>query len=90
MRAYSHGCVRVGDALGLASALLGSRWEQSRVDAVVAAGGTQTAVLPSPVPVYIAYFTAEPDGRGGVRYFPDIYHRDRGALVPNAEGQCTR
>jgi L,D-transpeptidase YcbB len=90
VRAYSHGCVRVGDALGLASALLGSRWEQSRVDAVVAAGSTQNAVLPSPVPVYIAYFTAEPDGLGGVRYFPDTYHRDRGALVPNAEGQCTR
>jgi len=89
VRAYSHGCVRVGDALGLASALLGAGWDRTGVDAVVAAEKTRTIGLPSPIPVYIAYFTAEPDPLGSMRYFPDIYRRDRGALVPDAEGRCT-
>lgn len=89
VRAYSHGCVRVGDALGLAATLLEPGWDQASVDAIVAAERTRTIELASPLPVYITYFTAEPDGLGGMRYFPDIYRRDRGAQVPNAEGRCT-
>ncbi|CAN5126480.1 hypothetical protein BH10PSE12_BH10PSE12_11980 [soil metagenome] len=92
VRAYSHGCVRVGDALGLAAALLATRsdWARTRIDAVVAAGQTQKVDLPSSIPVYMAYFTAEPDGIGGMRYFPDIYHRDTGASAPADDGQCDR
>lgn len=91
VRAYSHGCVRVGDALGLASALLSRQgdWDRARVDALVASGRTQTIALATPIPVYIAYFTAEPDGLGGVRFFPDLYHRDRGASAPTDDGTCS-
>jgi len=92
VRAYSHGCVRVGDALGLATALLSQHgsWDRARVDALVAAGHTETVPLATPIPVYIAYFTAEPDGLGGIRLFPDIYHRDRGASAPADDGTCSR
>ena len=90
VRAFSHGCVRVDDALGLATALLGSQWDRSRLDAVVAAGATQTIELRTPIPVYIAYFTAEPDDSGGIRYFPDVYRRDSGAKAPTPEGNCPR
>lgn len=92
VRAYSHGCVRVGDALGLASALLSANpgWDRPRIDAVVAEGRTETVDLGLPIPVYMAYFTAEPDGIGGMRYFPDIYHRDTGASAPTQDGQCDR
>lgn len=92
VRAFSHGCVRVGDAIGLATALLSIQrdWERERSDALVASGRTVTVALAMPVPVYIAYFTAEPDGLGGVRYFPDIYRRDRGASAPSQDGQCAR
>jgi murein L,D-transpeptidase YcbB/YkuD len=92
VRAYSHGCVRVGDALGLATTLLSAQpqWDRSRVDAAVASGRTQQIALATPIPVYVAYFTAEPDGNGGIRYFPDIYHRDRGASAADDNGQCSR
>lgn len=93
VRAFSHGCVRVGDALGLATALLasGQKWPRERSEAFVKQGKTITASLIKPMPVYITYFTAEPDGQGGVRYFPDIYGRDKIATArKNDDGLCSR
>lgn len=89
-RAYSHGCVRVEDALGLATTLLSDsgRWTRAETDALVASGQTRTVPLPAPIPVYIAYFTAEPDELGAIRYFPDVYHRDGGATAPREDGTC--
>ncbi|RZV31828.1 MAG: L,D-transpeptidase [Sphingomonadaceae bacterium] len=76
-RRLSHGCVRVDRALQFAATLLsGSGWEQAEVDAVVAAEKTRTLPLSRPVPLYIAYFTAEPTSDGTVRFLPDIYRRD--------------
>ena len=88
-RAFSHGCVRVNDALGLASALLGSAWDRVRLQAAVDANATRTIVLGQAIPVYVAYFTAEPDATGAIRYFPDVYRRDRGARAPIGAGACT-
>lgn len=97
VRAFSHGCVRVGDALGLAATLLFSDREEgrARLETSVATGQTQTLALPAPIPVYVAYFTAEPDGLGGIRYLPDIYHRDpvAGSVMTrsgNLRMACTR
>lgn len=91
-RAFSHGCVRVGDALGLVASLLGDvpDWTRERIDAAVASGETRSIDLSSPVRVYIAYFTAEPDEAAGIRYFDDVYRRDLGARAPAADGQCPR
>lgn len=76
-RAFSHGCIRVQDPLGLARWLLeGSSWDRAAIDAAVAAGATTSAALAAAVPVWIVYFTAVPDGAGGVRLLPDIYGRD--------------
>ncbi|MFC3173215.1 L,D-transpeptidase family protein [Novosphingobium bradum] len=74
VRAFSHGCVRVSDALGFAATLV----DESRpaVDARVAAGATVTVPLPAPLPVYIAYFTAGLGPDGQVAFYPDIYRRD--------------
>jgi murein L,D-transpeptidase YcbB/YkuD len=93
VRAFSHGCVRVGDALGLATALLAPLpgWDRERVEAEIATGTTQTITLAASIPVYVAYFTAESDGQGGIRYLPDIYKRDQAALAPGGDGaQCGR
>jgi len=78
IRAFSHGCVRVGEALELATTLLAPvpGWDRAQTDATVAAGATVTVPLATPIPVYLAYFTAEPDGQGGIRFLPDIYQRD--------------
>lgn len=79
VRALSHGCVRVGDAMGFATELLAARpgWNRARTDEVVASGQTMRIDLPEPIPVYIGYFTAEPAEDGTIRYFADIYNRDR-------------
>lgn len=90
VRAYSHGCVRVGDALGLATALLSAEpgWSRERVDALVATNETRTLTLAQPVPIYVAYFTAEPDNKGGIRSFPDVYQRDKDSSAPGDDGMC--
>ena len=81
VRALSHGCVRVGDALGFATELLAVRpgWNRARTDEAIASGHTIRVDLPDPIPAYIGYFTAEPGSNGEIRYFDDIYGRDRGA-----------
>lgn len=90
VRAFSHGCVRVGNALDLAAALLEPTglWTKDRIDAEVAAGDTQTISLAAPIPVYVTYFTAEPDDEGNMRFFPDIYRRDKAALTPDDGKPC--
>jgi len=91
VRAFSHGCVRVGDALGLATTLLSELpgWDKARTEALVAGRKTVTITLAQPLPVYIAYFTAEPDG-DGIRYFPDVYSRDKGQPAPGDDETCPR
>ena len=89
VRAYSHGCVRVGNALDLATTLLSrGGWDRAKVDAAVASGETQTVTIDEPVPVYVTYFTAEPDDDGAMRFFPDVYKRDRAALSPPGGGEA--
>jgi len=90
VRAFSHGCVRVEGALDLAATLIAPQpgWSRENVDALVASGETQKVDLVSSIPVYVTYFTAEPDALGAMRYFPDIYHRDRGAKSPTEDGVC--
>ena len=68
-RRFSSGCVRVEDAPRLARWMFGKPLSprpgarESQVD------------LAQPVPVYITYLTAAPEGRGVV-FRPDIYNRD--------------
>ncbi len=92
IRAFSHGCVRVDGALGLAETLLADRgdWPRSRIDATIAAGKTANAPLAQPLPVYIAYFTAEPEEGGKIRILPDLYRRDQvGFRDASSENSCT-
>jgi murein L,D-transpeptidase YcbB/YkuD len=76
-RLYSGGCVRLEDAPRLAQWMFGRplAWEgattEERVD------------LPSPVPVYITYLTAVPEG-GSIAFLEDVYGRDGGRLANQA------
>ena len=83
-RILSHGCVRVDRALNFAAALLeGTEWTRERIYEAITTDVTQAADLAQKVPLFVAYFTAEPDGAGGVRQLPDVYGRDgRNALGP--------
>ena len=75
-RAFSHGCIRVGDALAFASTLLTGTADQKQIDTVLASGKTTTLSLAEPLPVYITYFTADVADRGVVRFHADTYGRD--------------
>ncbi len=84
-RAFSHGCVRVDDIYGLALRLLGSRWDRSRIDALIASGKTETVVLEKPMPIMVLYWTTEVDAAGLVSFFPDVYSRDGRVVAALAE-----
>lgn len=89
VRAFSHGCIRVGDALGFAQTLLEGTRTRAQINARVATRETETVPLARSIPVYITYFTAGMRGDGTFGYFPDIYGRDKGvALAPQVNKAC--
>lgn len=76
-RQFSSGCVRLEDAPRLARWLFGKPLE-------VPAGPPESRVdLPRPMPVYITYLTAAPEGRG-IAFRADVYGRD-GAQMARAK-----
>jgi murein L,D-transpeptidase YcbB/YkuD len=75
-RAFSHGCVRIADALGFAAALLEGSKTASEIAATVRSAKTVTFDLASAMPIYLAYFTAAPGADGTIAFQPDIYRRD--------------
>jgi murein L,D-transpeptidase YcbB/YkuD len=79
-RAFSHGCIRVGDPPGLAAFLLdspGDAWTKERVEQLVASGKNQNVSLKTPVPVHLTYRTVWVDLDGSIQFRPDLYGRDR-------------
>lgn len=73
-RYYSGGCVRLEDAPRLGRWLFGH-------DLVWQGAGIEEKVpLTKPVPVYITYLTAMPDGTS-IAYFDDVYGRDAAKLA---------
>lgn len=77
-RALSHGCIRVQDPAGLASAVLGL--DLASLQSEIDQGATQRLPLAAPLQVYVLYMTAVADG-GVVRYADDLYHADGAVLT---------
>lgn len=81
-RRFSSGCVRVEDAARLAKWLFGKQL-------AIKPGGTEQRVdLPQPVPVYITYFTAAPEGQT-IAFRSDVYSRD-GAIGRDGRALAAR
>ncbi|MFL6764391.1 MAG: L,D-transpeptidase family protein [Sphingomicrobium sp.] len=80
-RYFSGGCVRLEDASRL------GRWLFGRDLDWQSAGTEEPVPLATPVPVFITYLTAMPDG-GSVAYYDDVYGRDA-AKVATAAGDST-
>jgi murein L,D-transpeptidase YcbB/YkuD len=73
-RLYSGGCVRLEDAARL------GRWMFGK-DLVWEGAGTEERVpLDSPIPVYITYLTAMPNG-SSIAFYDDVYGRDGARLA---------
>ncbi|MEQ8743482.1 L,D-transpeptidase family protein [Parasphingorhabdus sp.] len=83
VRTFSHGCIRVGGAIDLAKTLLEGAATVEKVDSILASRETTKLALVRPIPVYVAYFTAEQAEDGSVGYLPDVYKRDPQQLARN-------
>ncbi len=78
-RALSSGCVRIGDATGLAAALLAAipEWSADRQTEILKGWETKRVTLKDPVPVHVLYETAWVDDAGLAHFRDDIYGRDK-------------
>ncbi len=80
LRAYSHGCVRLGNAPELAARLLEDRLSSlpGSLDDLVREGSKRPIPLSHPVPVSLVYRTVWLDADGNLVLGDDIYGRDAG------------
>jgi murein L,D-transpeptidase YcbB/YkuD len=83
VRTFSHGCIRVGGAIDLDKVLLKGSVTEEQIDAILASRKTTRLSLAKPIPIYIAYFTAEAAEDGTISYLPDVYNRDRLQMAQN-------
>jgi len=71
-RAYSHGCVRVDQPFSFAATILGTKYSEERLKAMI--GPTEKYInLPMPLPVHIEYFTTYVDDSGRLQMRDDLY-----------------
>ncbi len=68
-RTLSHGCIRLQDAERL------GRWLMGREPQAASRDPEQNVLLPTPVPIYVTYLTAQVDS-GQLSFVDDIYGRD--------------
>jgi len=77
-RAYSHGCVRVGDPRALANHLLEREgWSQSRIETLFQRKKTKNVHFEEPVPNHITYLTSWVDEHNVLQFRNDIYKLDK-------------
>ena len=78
MRAYSHGCIRLGQPFDLAYALLARQSDdpEGLFKATLKTRRESMLRLQQAVPVHLVYFTAWPNAFGRIDYRRDVYGRD--------------
>ncbi len=78
-RAFSHGCIRLGEPLKLAEYLLRGQpeWTPEKIKEAMSASKENWVTLKKPVPVFISYFTAWVDSDGLLNFRNDIYGHDK-------------
>ncbi len=78
-RAFSHGCIRLGEPAKLAEYLLRDQpeWTPEKIKEAMNASKENWVTLKKPVPVFISYFTAWVDSDGLLNFRTDIYGHDK-------------
>lgn len=80
-RAFSHGCIRVRDPVGLAEYVLRNQpepWTRERIEAAMRDGkDSQRVQLAEPIRVFVVYGTVVATEAGRVLFLDDIYGHDR-------------
>lgn len=77
-RIFSHGCINVKEARGLALAILKDDpdWPVAKIDQAMSGQKETTCTLKNKIPIYIGYFTAWVSEDGEIGFYPDVYDRD--------------
>ena len=75
---FSHGCINVKEAKGLALAILKNNpdWPVDKIDQAMSGEKETTCMLKNKIPIYIGYFTAWVSEEGEIGFYPDVYDRD--------------
>ena len=78
-RDFSHGCIRVANAVALARFALRDQpeWGEERMAVAMAADQPTEVDLRTPIPVYVLYQTAAAVPGGELHFYPDVYGYDR-------------
>lgn len=83
-RTFSHGCIRVDNAMRLAAALLRADGYQDPGLFLIRAadeGDNRIIELRRPIPIYIMYMTAWAKDLNTIEFRPDVYGRDARVLA---------
>jgi L,D-transpeptidase YcbB len=80
-RDFSSGCIRVQKPMDLGVFLLGTGWDEARLEAEIAEGRNQALRLAKAIRIYLTYSTAWVDDAGDVEFREDIYGRDAALLA---------
>ncbi len=77
-RDFSHGCIRVEDAVALAAWVLRDQpeWTVEKIRAAMNGEETMQVNIKNPIPVLILYGTAIARENGEVEFYNDIYGYD--------------
>ena len=77
-RAFSHGCIRLGEPRKLAEFLLrkDSSWTNEKIRQSMDLGKEKYLTLSKTIPVFIGYFTAWVDSNGLLNFRDDVYGHD--------------
>ena len=79
-RAFSHGCIRMGRPVEMASWVLGGEekgWGVKRLKEIIESKKRKVVVLEKPLPVHILYRTTYVDKNNTLYFYEDIYGRDK-------------
>lgn len=78
-RSFSHGCIRIGNPIELASYLLQgeNHWTDEMIVEAMNRKKELIIEISERVPVYVVYFTAFVDADQKLNYREDIYNRDK-------------
>ncbi len=86
IRAFSHGCMRVQDPMGLLEYVLTNdgQWDAANIERIQEHGREHRINLRTPIPVHIEYYVVRIDDEGHANFLSDVYRYDRMRLDPSA------
>ncbi len=84
VRAFSHGCMRVQDAMKFAESVLrlDGQWDKKRIDKFFVEKGEHAVDLLHPIDVFIEYHTVTVDDEGQVYFLADVYKIIKNQIRP--------